>query len=62
MKSFTYCWAFYGSMTIEAENREEADAKFDEIDFEELRDNEDDWELTLVQEEDENGKTTDYRM
>lgn len=62
MKSFTYCWAFYGSMTIEAESKEEADAKFDEIDFEELRDHEDDWELTLVQEEDENGKTTDYRM
>lgn len=62
MKRFTYCWAFYGSTTIEAENREDADKQFDKLDMEDLRDYEDDWELTLVQEEDEDGKTTDYRM
>ena len=62
MKKFTYCWAFYGSTTIEAENRAEADKKFDELDMEDLRDYEDDWELTLVQEEDENGNLTDHLM
>ena len=62
MKRYTYCWAFYRSMTIEAENKEDADKKFDEIDIEELRDHEDDWVLTLVQEEDENGNAKDYVM
>lgn len=62
MKRFTYCWRFYGSTTIEAETREEADEKFDELDMEDLRDCEDDWELTLVQEEDEDGKITDHLM
>ena len=62
MKKFTYCWAIYGSTTIEAETREEADEMFDEIDFEELRNNEDGWELNLVQEEDENGNLTDHLM
>lgn len=62
MRRFTYCWAFYGSLSIEAENREEADKKFDELDMEDLREHEDDWELTLVQEEDEDGNTTDYIM
>lgn len=62
MKSFTYCWSFYGSITIDAESREEADKKFDELDMEDLRDHEDDWEMTLVQEEDENGKIKDYIM
>ena len=62
MKKFTYCWAFYGSTTIEAESRADADKKFDELDMEDLRDCEDDWELTLVQEEDENGNLTDHLM
>lgn len=62
MKRFTYCWRFVGSLTIEAENKEEADKKFDELDMEDLRDHEDDWELTLIQEEDENGKTIDHVM
>lgn len=62
MPRFTYCWAFYGSMTIEAENREDADKKFNDIDFEEIRENEDDWELTLVQEETDDGKTIDHVM
>lgn len=64
MKTYTYCWVFYGSTMIEAESREEADKKFDELDIDDLRDpdKEDDWELTLVREEDENGKTIDYIM
>ena len=62
MKRFTYCWAFYGSTTIEAETREEADKKFDELDMEDLRDCEDDWGLTLVQEEDEDGHIIDHEM
>ena len=62
MKNYTYCWAFYGSITIEAENREDADKMFDELDTGELREYEDDWSLTLVQERDENGKTIDYVM
>ena len=62
MKRFTYCWAFYGSETIEAETREEADKKFDELDMEDLREYEDDWELTLVQEEDEDGHLKNYIM
>ena len=62
MKSFTYCWRFYGSITIKAENREQADQQFDEIDIEDLREHEDDWELTLVQETDENGRVTDYEL
>lgn len=62
MKNFTYCWAFYGSTTIEANTREEADKKFDELDFEYLRNCEDDWRMTLVQEEDENGNTIDHVM
>lgn len=62
MKSFTYCWAFYGSITIEADSREEADEKFDELDMEDLRDHEDDWELTLVQEVTDDGKTIDHIM
>jgi len=62
MKRFTYCYRFYGSLSIEAETKEEADKMFDEIDMEELRENEDDWELTLIQEEDENGKLKDYLL
>ena len=62
MAKYTYCWAFYGSITIEARDREEADKKFDEIDMEDLRENEDDWELTLVQEERDDGKIIDHVM
>ena len=62
MKRFTYCWRFYGSLSIDAENKEEADKKFDEIDLDELREHEDDWELTLVQEENEDGRVFDYIM
>lgn len=62
MKKFTYCWRFYGSTTIEAESREDADKRFDKLDMEDLRNFEDDWELTLVQEEDENGYVTDHLM
>lgn len=62
MKSFTYCWRFYGSLTINAENREQADKQFDAIDIEDLREHEDDWELTLVQETDENGYVTDHEL
>lgn len=62
MKKFTYCWRFYGSTTIEAESREDADKRFDKLDMEDLRNFEDDWELTLVQEEDENGYVTDHFM
>ena len=63
MKKFTYCWIFYGSTTIEAEDREQSDKKFDELEIEDLRElPEDDWELTLVQEEDENGNIRDHLM
>lgn len=62
MAKYTYCWEIYGSMTIEARDREEADKKFDEIDMEDLRENEDDWELTLVQEERDDGKIIDHVM
>lgn len=64
MARYTYCWAFYGSLAIEAENREEADKKFDEFDIEDLRDpsNEDDWELTLVHEEKDDGTIIDHEM
>lgn len=62
MKNYTYCWAFYGSTTFRAESREEADKMFDKLDMEDLRDCEDDWELTLVQEWDEDGNTKDYVM
>ena len=62
MKRFTYCYRFYGSLSIEAATKEEADRMFDEIDIEELQENEDDWELTLIQEEDENGKLKEYLL
>ena len=62
MASFTYCYAFYGSVVIEAEDMDEADKKFDEFSVEDLRKNEDDWELTLIQEETDDGKIIDHMM
>ena len=60
--TFTYCYEFYGSVDVEADNRDEADRLFDEIDFDKLRECEDGWCLTLVQETDDNGNTHDYVM